>query len=157
MILIAVYSLILKKHIAQPSGILGKGIRKLKQRMGHFLKKKSIGGIYTLGVLNGMLPCGLVYFAALGAIASGDALDGALYMVMFGLGTIPAMFGMYLLGHSLPALWRTRIRKFIPMFALVLGSLFILRGLNLGIPYLSPEMSSSKPEVHNCCTIEPTN
>lgn len=128
-----------------------KWVGKLKTGMGAFLKKKSLSGIFTLGLLNGLLPCGLVYLAIAGAIATGGALDGGLYMLLFGLGTIPSMFSMYFLGHSMSITWRNRIRAYVPVFAILLGSLFILRGLNLGIPYLSPEMSSEKPEVHNCC------
>ena len=47
---------------------------------------------YTLGLLNGLLPCGFVYFFALTAASTSSVFYGALVMFIFGISTIPAMF-----------------------------------------------------------------
>ena len=68
-----------KFSIAKPIyGIIGK----VKARLGNELKKRTPDTFLTIGVLNGFLPCGLVYMALLGAIAMGNALSGSLYMAL---------------------------------------------------------------------------
>ena len=92
----------------------------------------------TIGFLNGFLPCGLVYMALFAAIAGGNAINGSLYMAVFGLGTIPLMTTAIYFSQFLKGKARQRIQKAIPVFVILIGALFILRGLGLGIPYLSP-------------------
>lgn len=127
-------------------------ISKVKSALGKELKKKSPDTFLTIGFLNGFLPCGLVYMAVFGAIASGNAFQGSLYMAFFGLGTIPLMTSAIYLGNFLNAQVRQRIRRAIPVFVVVIGCLFILRGMGLGIPYISPkpvtETVSADAECH---------
>jgi uncharacterized protein len=93
---------------------------------------------FTIGLLNGFLPCGLVYLAVFGAIAGGDILNGTLYMFLFGLGTIPLMTGVvYSKGFLSPSV-KNKMKKVVPAFVVIIGVLFILRGMGLGIPYISP-------------------
>ncbi|MGA8852596.1 MAG: sulfite exporter TauE/SafE family protein [Christiangramia sp.] len=126
-------------------------ISKLKQSLGKELKKKSPDTFFTVGFLNGFLPCGLVYMAVLGAIATGTALEGSLYMMFFGLGTIPLMTTAIWVGNFLSARVRQHIRQMIPIFLGIIALLFILRGLGLGIPYISPNMESEKiSSIHSC-------
>ncbi len=113
-------------------------ISKVKSALGGALKKKSVDTFLTIGFLNGFLPCGLVYMALIGAIASGDAIKGSLYMAAFGLGTIPLMTTAIYFSHFLKGNARQKIQKVIPVFIVIIGILFIIRGLGLGIPYLSP-------------------
>ncbi|MGB3017800.1 MAG: sulfite exporter TauE/SafE family protein [Ignavibacteria bacterium] len=101
-------------------------------------EKNSFYSMAVIGMLNGLLPCGFVYIGLGGAIAIGGALEGALYMAMFGLGTVPVMLGVTMFGNLVTARFRTRILKLVPVMVLLLGVLFVLRGLNLGIPYISP-------------------
>ena len=115
-----------------------KAVAFVKKQMGEALKKKTADTFLTIGFLNGFLPCGLVYMAVFGAIATGTALQGSLYMFFFGLGTIPLMTSAIYLGKFLNAQAKQRIQKAIPVFVVVIGALFILRGLGLGIPYISP-------------------
>jgi sulfite exporter TauE/SafE len=98
--------------------------------------------MFLIGILNGFLPCGLVYVALAGAIASGDAISGAAVMILFGLGTIPAMFAASVFGKFINIGIRTKLRKAVPALAILLAAVFILRGLNLGIPYLSPRLNA---------------
>jgi len=115
-----------------------KAVAFVKKQMGEALKKKTADTFLTIGFLNGFLPCGLVYMAVFGAIATGTAWQGSLYMFFFGLGTIPLMTSAIYLGKFLNAQAKQRIQKAIPVFIVVIGALFILRGLGLGIPYISP-------------------
>lgn len=128
-------------------------ISKIKSRLGQELKKKSPDTFITIGFLNGFLPCGLVYMALFGAIAMGDALEGSLYMVLFGLGTVPLMTTAIYFSGLLKGAMRQRVQRLIPVFIVLIGALFILRGLGLGIPYLSPapvlDLVSSTVECHN--------
>lgn len=131
---------------------LYKFITKIKSALGKELKKKSPDTFLTIGFLNGFLPCGLVYMAVFAAIATGDALMGALYMFVFGLGTIPLMTVAIYFSRFLSGVVRQKIQKAIPVFVIIIGLLFVLRGLGLGIPYISPtpvtDMANSKIECH---------
>ncbi len=113
-------------------------ISKVKSGLGIYLKKSSLKAFLTIGFLNGFLPCGLVYMALFAAISTGSSLKGALYMIMFGLGTIPMMTAALLLGNFIKLSLRNKIQKAIPIFVVLIGLLFILRGLGLGIKYISP-------------------
>ena len=122
-------------HLTRP---LYKLIGKVKYRLGLYLKKSSLKALFSIGFFNGFLPCGLVYMALLGAISTGELLDGATYMIVFGLGTIPLMTGAVYLGNFLKVSVRNKIQKAIPIFVIIIGLLFIVRGMGLGIPYISP-------------------
>ncbi len=113
-------------------------IGKVKTKLGLYLNKSSYKSLFYIGFFNGFLPCGLVYMALLGAVSTGDLFDGAIYMAVFGLGTIPLMTGAIFLGNFLKVTVRNKIQKAIPIFVVIIGLLFILRGLGLGIPYVSP-------------------
>lgn len=115
-----------------------KFISKIKSALGQALKKKTKDTFLTIGFLNGFLPCGLVYMAVFAAIASGNALNGSLYMAVFGLGTIPLMTTAIYFSQFLKGTVRQKIQKAIPVFVVIIGLLFIIRGMGLGIPYLSP-------------------
>jgi len=127
-------------------------IGKIKNSLGKALKKKTADTFLTIGFLNGFLPCGLVYMALLGAIAMGSAVEGSLYMILFGLGTVPLMTAAVYLSGVLKDSAKQRIRKLIPVFVIIIGVLFILRGMGLGIPYVSPkqmtEVVSTELECH---------
>jgi sulfite exporter TauE/SafE len=113
-------------------------ISKIKSRLGSQFKNKSYKSLFTIGFLNGFLPCGMVYVALFGAIAMQNELFGVLYMILFGLGTVPMMSSVVYLNLFLTVPVRNKIQKIIPIFAIIIGILFIFRGLGLGIPYLSP-------------------
>lgn len=128
-------------------------VSKVKNAMGVHLKKKNSSRFFTLGFLNGLLPCGLVYMAIFGAMAGGGASYGALYLALFGLGTIPLMTVAIYLGNFLKGKAKQNIVRAIPMFVVVIGLLFILRGMGLGIKYISPSEMVSEPQIesrYNC-------
>lgn len=126
--------------ITQPISTL---VLKLKSALGKELKNKRNDTFFTIGFLNGYLPCGLVYMAVLGAITTSNPLAGALYMFLFGLGTVPLMSVVVYLGNFTKGIFKKRIQQVIPIALVIIGVLFILRGLNLNIPYISPTTSVS--------------
>ena len=123
-------------------------VNQLKSRMSVLLRRRSFTALAVLGLLNGLLPCGLVYVACAGAAATGDILAGASYMTAFGVGTVPMMLAISLSGNLVPTSLRLKLVKTIPVCVFLLASLLILRGMSLNIPYLSPDMSGSGA---SCC------
>lgn len=111
---------------------------RLKKRFGVLFNQRSYSSLFIIGLLNGLLPCGLVYMALAGAIATGGVASGALFMLIFGLGTLPMLLLISLAGNVVSSSFKSKINKAIPYVIFVVGVLFILRGLNLGIPYVSP-------------------
>jgi sulfite exporter TauE/SafE len=116
-------------------------IASLKSQMSTLLQRSSLVSLASLGLLNGLLPCGLVYVACAGAAASGHVLGGMGYMLAFGLGTLPMMLTVSLSRRMVPASWRVGLRAAVPISVFVVAMLLILRGLSLGIPGLSPDMA----------------
>ena len=114
-------------------------VNQLKSRMSVLLRRRSFAALAVLGLLNGLLPCGLVYVACAGAAATGGTLAGASYMTAFGVGTVPMMLAISLSGKLVPTSLRLKLVKTIPVCVFLLGTLLILRGMSLGIPYLSPD------------------
>ena len=120
----------------------------VKKALGQLLSKQQFRTLYTIGFLNGLLPCGLVYLGIAGALAAGSILKGMLFMGIFGAGTLPAMMAVTWFSQLLGIPVRRRIRQLIPVAVGVMAVLLILRGMNLGIPYVSPAM---QPAEINCC------
>ncbi|MBC9798339.1 sulfite exporter TauE/SafE family protein [Sinomicrobium weinanense] len=110
----------------------------VKNRLGAALRKQAPGTFFLSGILNGLLPCGLVYMAVLAAMTTAGIWEGGLYMALFGLGTVPLMTAVVYLGNVLKQKTRQKVQRLIPVFVVFMGCLFILRGLGLGIPYISP-------------------
>ena len=150
MVVLLPYRTFAKFNFSKP---VYKVIAKVKSNLGSALKKKTPDTFLTIGFLNGFLPCGLVYMALFGAIAMGNAAEGGLYMVLFGMGTIPLMTTTIYFGNFLNSGLRQKVQKLIPVIVVLIGVLFILRGLGLGIPYISPapvtEMVSAEMSCEN--------
>lgn len=117
---------------------------KFKYKFGEFYRNKSAASFLMTGILNGLLPCGFVYLALSGAMMTGDTFGGMLFMMMFGIGTVPVMMIISLLGRRLNLNLGIIRKRIIPAFTIALAVLFILRGMNLGIPYISPKLDSNK-------------
>ncbi len=125
--------------------------------LGGFRNMFRTGGALALlgiGLLNGILPCGLVYVAVAGAINTGDVVSAMFYMALFGAGTIPVMLAVSMAGTMISLKLRVFVHKLSPYVIVLLGVLFILRGLSLGIPYVSPKAEALTPVIekaHKCC------
>lgn len=130
----------------------------VKKSFHSLTKSGSPSSLFVFGIVNGFLPCGFVYVALAGAMTTGDFISGSLFMALFGLGTTPIMLATSLVGKFVTNSVRTKINKLIPVFAIILALIFILRGLSLGIPFLSPpEKKLNVPQTveqaeGNCCS-----
>lgn len=131
-------------------GVLSRAVALLKRITAKYLNRFSLTSLFVIGFLNGLLPCGMVYMAVIGAVTTGSIWSGGLYMFLFGLGTAPAMMMVGLLKNSVSFTLRQRLRKILPYSIAVVGLLLVFRGLNLGVPYLSPEFSHANKA--GCCT-----
>lgn len=132
------------------SGKLGRLVGWLKKQMQFQFRRRSYRSVYTIGLLNGLLPCGLVYLAAAGAITTNTPAQGALYMAAFGAGTLPAMLVLAFAGNFLSLHWRNGIKRVMPMVTVAVGLLLIVRGLELGIPFLSPVLEIIEKGMTMC-------
>ena len=126
-------------------------ISKVKSNLGQQFKNKSYKSLFTIGLLNGFLPCGMVYVAIFGAIAMQSVSLGISYMLLFGIGTIPMLTAVIYLSNLISFSFRGTLQKIIPVVAVIIGMLFIIRGLGLDILYLSPSnMSLFVQSEANC-------
>jgi uncharacterized protein len=123
---------------------------RLRQAVAGLFFKKNQSALFAIGVLNGLLPCGMVYIAMATAAATGDVQNSVLFMAAFGAGTLPAMWAVAFWGNFIGANIRSTIRKAYPSLMVLMACLLIVRGMTLGIPYLSPKADVVKKEV-KCC------
>ncbi len=122
-------------------GYAGKMIGKFRK----LFAIQSFPSLFLIGLLNGLLPCGLVYVAVAGALNTNSVAGGIGFMIVFGLGTLPVMLAIPLLGNLFGAGFRKKYRYLLSVLVVALGILFVLRGLSLGIPYVSPPKKMLKP------------
>ncbi len=120
----------------------------LTRLFGGYFQRRDAWAAFSVGVLNGLLPCGLVYTAALGAVSLAHIWQGGLFMLFFGLGTIPMMATFSLHHQLLTPARRKKMRLALPVFVTVLGVLLVMRGLNLGIPVISPRLDAQGAVCH---------
>lgn len=130
----------------------------IKKTFGKFINKTTSISFLLIGILNGFLPCGFVYVGIGGALLTNTALEGAAYMFLFGIGTFPVMFLATIIGKSVNIKLRHRVSQVMPYLAACLAVLFILRGMNLGIKYISPRLSNPSEKIqqvptnnNDCC------
>lgn len=126
-------------------------LEKVKSQIRKLFGIHSMRSLFFIGILNGLLPCGLVYLGIAGSVATGDALKGSLFMAAFGLGTFPAMMAITVARDHISIRFRERIRKVVPVFVGIMAVMLILRGMNLGIPYISPSIETTGAVVHHQC------
>ena len=123
----------------------------VKKQLGNVIGKPGLGTIGLAGILNGLLPCGLVYMALSASLAAATPLNAALMMYVFGFGTLPMLISITLLKTRLNFIRTNHIRKLVPVVVFAFGCLFMLRGMNLGIPYLSPKVTVEQHAIKSCC------
>jgi sulfite exporter TauE/SafE len=127
----------------------------VRRAIGTLLQRSSVAALFLLGLVNGLLPCGLVYMALAAAITTGTMVQGVMFMGGFGLGTVPVMLTIALLGKQVQGGLRRRLSAILPAFSVVIAVLILLRGLNLGIPYVSPKVvEEPRGERIECCEPE---
>jgi len=129
----------------------GSVTERVQHALVHLFQRRSIPVLFLVGVLNGLLPCGFVYVGLAAAAVTGGVVPAALLMTGFGLGTIPVMFAVSLAGRHLGASLRRRLAVLTPVFAIAVAIMIIMRGMNLGIPYLSPSLPSDTASAAPSC------
>jgi len=127
---------------------LGNVTRGLQRIIGDLMRERSLPSLFALGMANGLLPCGFVYVAMTAAAVTAHPLPGLLFMMGFGVGTVPAMVGFSFFPRLASAKVRASVGRILPAFTLLVGILLIVRGLNLGIPFISPKLvPGSTPQM----------
>lgn len=114
----------------------------VQQRMKNILSQPSISTMTLLGMLNGLLPCGLVYMALSASMSAQGYWISAAFMGVFGLGTAPMLIAISLLKNKITGMVSLSMRRFVPLIICLFGVLILLRGMNLGIPYISPKVET---------------
>lgn len=110
----------------------------LSRWFGVFQSKTKNTSLAIIGFINAFLPCGLIYVALAASTAFIDPAKGALYMLFFGLGTLPALGLSYILPQKLSHKLKST-RLLLPLITGLVGVLLVLRGLTIGISYISPD------------------
>ncbi|HEY0678861.1 MAG TPA: sulfite exporter TauE/SafE family protein [Chitinophagaceae bacterium] len=122
----------------------------IQTRMIKLLNRSSLTNFFLFGSLNGLLPCGMVYVAVAAAMSTNDVLNGVMFMSGFGFATFPAMFAFGFFGYLLNITARNQFKKLTPYIICIIGLLLILRGMSLGIPFISPVMESAPAAAVDC-------
>jgi|SRR5678815_2315335 len=122
----------------------------VQRAMTSTLKSNGITAYLFFGVANGFLPCGMVYMALAGALVTTEIHHSVLFMASFGTGTLPAMIAVSFFGQVFSLKIRNSFRKIVPLVVSVMAVMLILRGLNLGIPFISPILQSASSAAVNC-------
>lgn len=130
-------------------------LQKVYGLWGKLISKPNVLTLFAAGLINGALPCGLVYMALSLSTTATTALQALGAMYVFGLGTLPMLLTVTLLGKRIQAATRQWVSKAVPVTLFLFAGLFILRGLNLGIPYLSPKVVIEQQEIKASCCHKP--
>ena len=139
----------IKKTVSKNSPAQG-FLLNLRKQLGKLLSTHTNSSLFGIGLLNGLLPCGMIYLALTTSFLTGSAVNGSLFMAGFGFGTFPAMLGAVFFGSYLNQKVRLNLRKAVPVFLACMAALLVLRGLNLDIPYISPSLPQQQHTVVVC-------
>ncbi len=151
-IAILIFLFIPKRSIAKAGAgnFFSRYTHTVRSAIGQLFLKKNYQSLFAIGLLNGLLPCGLIYMAITGAIVQADLFKSAFFMASFGFGTLPVMWSVAFFGNYIGMGLRQKIRSAYPVIMALMACLLIIRGLGLGIPYVSPAIKNSDVEVQNC-------
>ncbi len=114
-------------HVPWLTGVLQQATSKLKLLFGKFLQRKSLVSVFVLGSLNGVLPCGLTFLALTFCLTLNSPVDSFNYMLLFGLGTLPAMLGLTTLMMNLVKRFNISLKKLTTTMLILSGCLLIVR------------------------------
>ncbi|MEO6406062.1 MAG: sulfite exporter TauE/SafE family protein [Ferruginibacter sp.] len=117
--------------------------------LSRFFTRQGYSSSLFTGMLNGLMPCGLVYMALAGAMSTGTVYQSGLFMMVFGMGTLPAMWALIFFGNTISVNVRQQLRKWYPVLMSLAACMLIIRGMGLNIPYLSPLFQGQSPTI-NC-------
>jgi len=132
LIIVALFSIDVESN-ALKIPFIDKFNKKIKAALAKALKNATVKSFLYIGILNGFLPCGLVYMAIVAALATGGVLNSVLYMILFGIGTMPMMMALGYGGHLLSTKFRRVLRKLYPVFMIVFAILFLMRAFKINM------------------------
>ncbi len=149
LLVIVIFSINVENRLLK-SPFWGRAFLSVKVLLGKLLKSKSAPALFRTGIINGFLPCGLVYMAVVGAVSMGDLMDSAFYMLLFGLGTLPLMLLTAVTGQLAGLKWRNGMKKLFPVFVTAVALLLIYRGIRFDLPegFSFWEMMQQMPMCH---------
>jgi uncharacterized protein len=130
----------------------------VSRNIGKVMRSELPGKLLILGGLNGLLPCGMVFLALGNALLAGSPVNSALAMAAFGIGTLPSMVAVGFAANRFTMEWRTKMNKIVPYLLTIVGILIVLRGMNLNIPFISPQVKTIVTEQQDeevemsCCS-----
>lgn len=124
--------------------------RPVQKAMAYALGIKKLPGLLLLGIVNGLLPCGMVYIAVAASLTAASVWQGMAFMGFYGIGTLPLMMLLSFFSYKVHFETRNYLKKLFPVVIALMGVIFILRGLNLGIPFISPIMPEASAEPIKC-------
>jgi sulfite exporter TauE/SafE len=119
--------------------------------IGKTLAKPGLFSLLMSGILNGLLPCGLVYIALSTSVVADSMAEAVAFMYAFGIGTMPVLVSITIFKTRFRIFSTASIKRLVPLTMFVFGTLFMLRGLNLGIPWLSPRIEVQQTEITTTC------
>jgi sulfite exporter TauE/SafE len=123
---------------------------RLGRWVGRLWRSPSTAKHFLLGLANGLLPCGMVYLAIAAALTRDTVVSAAAFMFFFGMGTLPLLLAVQWFGRMVAPAARLRLRRMLPLVTVVVAVLLILRGLNLGIPFVSPRLAAAPGQIITC-------
>ena len=115
-------------------------------------KNRSAKALYFSGsgLINGLLPCGMVYLAIFPAMSSANLGSSFFYMILFGAGTLPLLILSNIGALKFLQTKGKLVQKVIPAMVVITALLLILRGMDLGIPYISPQAPALGASTEVC-------
>lgn len=118
--------------------------RIVMRAMSRFLKGKpaKTPQLIGIGFINAFLPCGMVYVALVSALNTGSIQNAMTYMFFFGLGTLPIFIFLGVLKDFFAKQFFFNRKVVLASLISIVGLFMILRGLNLGIPLISPKIET---------------
>lgn len=151
LLLSAIIPIIYKRGRIQPK-MIAQFTTWINRNIARQFKNKRLYSFGIIGFFNGLLPCGLVYVAIATAVSAGCVSNSIMVMLFFGVATMLSLTVFSVIFQKLPYAIRQRLRKFFPYLVIITAVLLILRGMQLGIPYLSPVFDGVAGECgHSCC------
>lgn len=128
---------------------------RISKKISLLLRQKGTFKLFGIGLLNGLLPCGMIFLALANSLLAKNPIGSAAAMASFGLGTLPALLGVGFFAQRINQAFRAKLTNAFPYILSVIGLMVILRGANLGIPVLSPKMEDqTKTEGKKTLVIE---
>jgi sulfite exporter TauE/SafE len=137
----------LSRAIKLPASRLAQRLRSV---MSAALRSQRQHHRFLFGMLNGLLPCGLVYTALAGSLAAEQAWKGGLFMLLFGIATTPALATVSQLTAWISGRFKAAATQRLKLAFSIIALLVLLRGANLGIPFLSPHIETQTKQM-DCC------